>query len=228
MSIYFGETAASNSLIFFGIQSAVEVISAGFVVWRFLKVAPPGEEGTAVSDDMLKKERYATIGIGILFGILTVGTWVTSIISLVKHNHPDTSTPSLIISASALALMILIWLPKPWLAKTLNSSAMHGEAKCSLACIYITAILLIGTLVYKFWENGWWVDSAIAILLGAFFAKESLEMIRWGTSKEFSGGCCDSCNMPESKHVKEPTPVQESEPEANPCVDIKCCSGCDK
>jgi divalent metal cation (Fe/Co/Zn/Cd) transporter len=228
VSIYFGETAASNSLIFFGIQSAVEVLSACFVVWRFFKVARPGEEGAAVSNDLLKKERSATIGIGILFGILAVGTWVTSIVSLVRHNHPDTSTPSLIISASALVLMILIWLPKPWLAKSLNSSAMHGEAKCSLACIYITAVLLAGTLVYKFWENGWWVDSAVAIVLGAFFAKESFEMIRWGTSKGFSGGCCDSCNKQESTPMQVPTLDQESAPKANPCVDIKCCSGCDK
>lgn len=194
ISIVVGNENRSNSLIFFGIQSFVEVISACLVVWRFSKVALPGNEKNNISIDLLNKERKVTIGIGILFGILTIGTWVTSIISLIKHSRPDSSTPSLIISASALGLMILIWLPKPWLAKSLNSSAMHGEAKCSLACIYITTILLIGTIIYRFWEGGWWVDSSIAIILGLFFAKDCFEMISWGLSSKFNGGCCKTCS----------------------------------
>lgn len=194
VSVVFGGENGSYSLIFFGIQSFIEVVSACLVVWRFIKIAKPGEEkNKTISDELLNKERKATIAIGILFGILTIGTWATSINSLVHRNHPDSSTPSLIISASALGIMILVWLPKPYLAKSLNSSAMHGEAKCSLACIYLTTVLLIGTIIYRFWKGGWWVDSATAIILGIFFVKECIDMIRWGLSKDFSGGCCNTC-----------------------------------
>lgn len=188
ISIGFGDESGSRSLIFFGIQSFVEVISALLVVWRFIKIAKPGDESS--KQIFIKKERWATIGIGILFCILTIGTWITSIISLVNHHTPNTAMPSIIISSSALGIMIFIWAPKPWLAKKLNSSAMNGEAKCSLACIFITLTLLIGTLIYKFWENGWWVDSVLAIILGLFFAKETYSTLKWGFDPNFSGGCC--------------------------------------
>ena len=48
LSIGFGAESGSRSLIFFGIQSGVEVISAFLVLWRFRKVAKPGEERGAV------------------------------------------------------------------------------------------------------------------------------------------------------------------------------------
>jgi len=50
LSIGFGAESNSRSLIFFGIQSGIEVISALLVVWRFRKVAKPGEERRAVLD----------------------------------------------------------------------------------------------------------------------------------------------------------------------------------
>ena len=44
LSIGFGAESRSRSLVFFGIQSAIEVIASLLVVWRFRKVAQPGEE----------------------------------------------------------------------------------------------------------------------------------------------------------------------------------------
>uniref|UniRef100_A0A8H8CLK2 Uncharacterized protein n=1 Tax=Psilocybe cubensis TaxID=181762 RepID=A0A8H8CLK2_PSICU len=44
ISIGFGAESNSRSLIFFGIQSGIEVVSALLVVWRFRKIAKPGEE----------------------------------------------------------------------------------------------------------------------------------------------------------------------------------------
>ena len=44
VSIAFGAEASSRALVFFGIQSAIEVASALIVLWRFRKVAKPGEE----------------------------------------------------------------------------------------------------------------------------------------------------------------------------------------
>lgn len=119
VSIVFGETAASVSLLFFGIQSLVEVISASLVVWRFLMVAPPGmEAATTLSKKTLENERHSTITVGVLFAPLTLGTVVTSIYKLVAHQQPDSSNANLIISGSALVLMLLICAP--------NSFSLEG------------------------------------------------------------------------------------------------------
>jgi len=55
LSIGLGAESSSRSLIFFGIQSGVEVISAILVLWRFRKVAKPGEEkGVVLSEQDLR------------------------------------------------------------------------------------------------------------------------------------------------------------------------------
>ena len=194
VSIGFGADVNSKSLLFFGIQSLVEVFSAILVVYRFRHVVKPGDETrTQLSPQNLRLEKHATFGIGSLFVILAATTFATSSVALSKHQNPDTALPSLIISASALGLMIAIWLPKVYLYKRLNSSAMKAEANCSLACIMLTCVLLGGSIIYRFWKGGWWVDSAVAMVFGLYFAKEGVEMIRWARDPEFSGGCCNTC-----------------------------------
>ena len=47
ISIGFGAEDGSRSLVFFGIQSGIEVASAIIVVWRFRHIAKPGEEAAA-------------------------------------------------------------------------------------------------------------------------------------------------------------------------------------
>lgn len=197
VSIGLGADVSSKSLLFFGVQSLVEVLSAILVVYRFRHIVKPGDEAsTQLSPRDLRLEKNATMGIGSLFIILAATTWATSSVALSKHQHPDTALPSLIISASALGLMIAIWLPKVYLYKRLNSSAMKAEADCSLACIALTLVLLGGSIIYRFWKGGWWVDGAVALVLGLYFAKEGVEMVRWASHPEFNGGCCNTCAAP--------------------------------
>lgn len=136
-------------------------------------------------------EKIASSSIGGLLLALGLGTEVSAIVGLVLHQEPDASNASLIISASALVLMILIWLPKRYLARALDSSAMQGEATCSLSCIQITLVLFFGSLIFRLWHGGWWVDSATSLILGLLFGWEGVKMIRWVRNPAFDGGCCD-------------------------------------
>jgi len=95
--------------------------------------------------------------------------------------------------------MVLIWLPKRYLAKALNSSVMYGEAICSLSCIQITAVLFVGSLIFRLWNGGWWIDSATSLFLGFLFGYEGIKILRWVSNPAFDGGCCDTC------HVRNPT-----------------------
>jgi hypothetical protein len=131
---------------------------------------------------------------------------VSAIVALALHQEPDASNASLIISASALVLMVAIWLPKRYLSRSLNSSAMQGEATCSLSCIQITIVLFAGSLIFRVWHGGWWVDSATTLLLGALFGWEGWKMIRWVRNPAFDGGCCD-CAPKERASL--PLPITE-------------------
>ena len=144
---------------------------------------------------LLRIEKLGTLGIGFLLIALALGTAGTAVALLALHQEPTTSNGSLIISASALVIMILIWLPKRYLAKALDSSIMRGEATCSLSCIQITCVLFVGSLLFRVWRGGWWVDSATSIVLSILFAWEGFKMVRWAFSAGFSGGCCQSCRI---------------------------------
>lgn len=197
LSIGLGAESSSRSLIFFGIQSGIEVASAAIVLWRFRRVSKPGEEqSTVISDADLRVEKLGTWGIGILIGLLALAAEGSAIAGLVLHTEPDTSNASLIISASALVIMILIWLPKRWLARELNSSTMAGEATCSLSCIQITIVLFAGSLIFRVWHGGWWVDNATTIMLGLLFFREAWKMLAWVRDPNFNGGCCGDCAHP--------------------------------
>lgn len=142
-------------------------------------------------------EKIISGSIGGLLLALALSTEATAIVGLALHQEPDASNSSLIISASALAIMIFIWLPKPYLARALNSSAMQGEATCSLSCIQITIVLFIGSLIFRVWRGGWWVDSATSLFLGILFGREGWKMVRWVRDPAFDGGCdCGSKKKP--------------------------------
>ena len=70
---------------------------------------------------------------------------------------------------------------------------MRGEATCSLSCIQITVVLFVGSLVYRLWKGGWWVNGATSIILGLLFGWEGAKMIKWALDPQFSGGCCGDC-----------------------------------
>jgi hypothetical protein len=119
--------------------------------------------------------------IGVLLRVFPSQIAATSALSLYPKTRP-VHRFSLIVSASALVLMVAIWLPKQYFAHALNkNSAMAGEATrtCSLSCIQITIILFVGSLIFRLWTKGWWVDGATALILGARFGWEGYyKMVR--------------------------------------------------
>ncbi|CAG8684842.1 14925_t:CDS:1 [Cetraspora pellucida] len=189
ISVFFGKENESVSLIFFGIDSLVEVTSSCVVLWRFLKKESSVQKGNSVNN-LISIERKSTIIIGILFVILAIGTFTDAIITLAKNGRPNTSKSGLIISSVTICFMVILCVIKFSIAKQLNSSAMMSDAKCSLSCIQIAFVLFLGSLIYSVWSSVWWVDSAAALILGIFFAKEGIGMILWAMSKDFDGGCC--------------------------------------
>uniref|UniRef100_A0A0W0EYN6 Uncharacterized protein n=1 Tax=Moniliophthora roreri TaxID=221103 RepID=A0A0W0EYN6_MONRR len=92
---------------------------ATIVMWRFWNVALPGEEKAKVlASRELRFEKIATIGIAFHLIALALATKGTVIFGLVTHDEPTTSNASLIVSASALFLMVAIWLPKRYLERS--------------------------------------------------------------------------------------------------------------
>ncbi|KAF9239807.1 hypothetical protein BU15DRAFT_74342 [Melanogaster broomeanus] len=149
------------------------------------------------------------MGIGSLLIALSIAALGTSVASLVVRDHPSTAIPSIIITASTLFITALLWVAKRYLARALNSSTMNGEALCALSCVQFSGVVLVGSLIYRVWHGGWWVDSATSIVIALLFGWEGIKMVRWGQNKDFDGGCCSDCR-PSKQTAKVETPLQNA------------------
>lgn len=182
VSMGFGASDASMALFGFGADSFIEVGSALLVLWR-LKAG----EGCAAT--RLRRERKATRGIGILFLLLAVGIAVGSIAQLITHCHPETTLPGVLISLVSLSGMAWLWRSKQVAATALDSHTLKGDAACSLACIQLSAVLFLGSVLFLLWPALWWVDAVAALVLCGFIAKEGLQGIQAAARPDFDGGC---------------------------------------
>ena len=183
VSMGFGWADDSMALFGFGADSFIEVGSALLVLWRLR-----GDEG-GCETERLHRERRAALGIGILFMALALGTAVGAVFQLVSHHHPDTTIPGLLVSVLSLGFMFWLWNSKQRAAKALDSRSLEGDAACSLACIQLSTVLFMGSLVFLLIPALWWADAGAALLLSAFIAREGISGIRGAMKPGFTGGC---------------------------------------
>jgi divalent metal cation (Fe/Co/Zn/Cd) transporter len=183
VSVAFGLKDGSLSLFGFGLDSFIEVLSAVIILWRLRREF----DGGAGS---VQRERLSTRGIGILFALLTAVIAVNSALRLMNHVHPETALPGIIISLASLSFMYWLYTAKMRVAKALDSRALKSDAVCSLACIWLSVVLLAGSGVY-FLTKVWWIDSAAAIVIAGLILREGIENIQGSLKKDFDG-CC-SC-----------------------------------
>lgn len=182
VSMGFGVAESSIALFGFGADSFIEVGSAVLVLWRL-------RADLRCADALVQTERRATRGIGILFLLLAIGTAIGAVVQLITHRHPGTTLPGVVISVASLLFMAWLWRAKLRVAKALDSRTLEGDAACSLACIQLSGVLFVGSVVFVLWPTLWWVDALAALVLSGFIAKEGIQGIRAASRPDFSGGC---------------------------------------
>lgn len=182
VSMGFGLAEESVALFGFGADSFIEVGSALLVLWRL-------RESSGCASTALKRERKAAFGIGLLFVLLALGAGLGSALQLGLRRHPDTTLPGLIVSLASLGFMFWLWRAKLQAARALDSRTLEGDAACSLACIQLSCVLFLGSLVYLVAPALWWADAVAALVLAVFIGREGLSTLRAARRPDFSGGC---------------------------------------
>ncbi len=183
VSIAFGVQEESLALAGFGFDSLIEVASAFLVLWRLRSDL---ERESPLS---LKAERNATFGIGTLFLVLAGVAAVGAISQLIQRHHPESTVPGVIVSLISLSFMFFLWRSKLRIARELSSRTLEADAACSLACIKLSAILLIGSVIFWIAPALWWIDSAATIALTVLIFREGWEAIEHSRRSDFTGGC---------------------------------------
>ena len=157
--------AHSPALLGFGGDSAIELLSAAVVFWRFRSNSNPE-----------LAERYAARIAGALLIVLALFVAITSALSLLGYRQPQASR--LGIAVLLLAAVIMPWLAreKRKLAAATSSAALRADAAESALCGYLAWIALAGVLLNALWAKPW-ADPLAAFLLIPLILREGWEAL---------------------------------------------------
>jgi len=184
VSLLAGYLAGSIALVGFGMDSLVESLSGGVMIWRFTH--HPGLSAAAVE----QRERQAIKIVGYTFLVLGAYVLYESLKKLFFQEIPSPSLLGIIIAAVSLIVMPGLYLIKYRTGKSLNSRSLMADSKQTLACAWLSLALLIGLgLNYLF--GIWQADPIIGLLVVGFLLKEGRS-----TLKEGKLCTCATCGLP--------------------------------
>ncbi len=178
VSIAAGAAAGSIALIGFGLDSFVESLSGGIMIWRF------GGRGELSKEEEERRVSRALMLVGYTFFVLG---WYVAYECLKKLISREPSEPSLIgiiIAVVSLIVMPVVFYMKYKLGKSVGSRGLVADSKQTLACSYLSLSLLVG-LGLNYLYGIWWADPAAGLVIVAFLFKEGLEAVRGEHD-----GCC--------------------------------------
>jgi divalent metal cation (Fe/Co/Zn/Cd) transporter len=157
--------AHSPALLAFGGDSAIELVSALVVYWRF----------RYYSSEM-KAEKFATrIAGGLLFALAAYVLLASGAALLGKREaHPSLAGIALLLAAA----MVMPWLAgqKRKLSATASSVALRADAAESAVCGYMAWIALAGLSINAVWGIKW-ADPVAALCLIPFILREAWEAV---------------------------------------------------
>ena len=149
VAIAAGAVASSIALVGFGLDSAVEVLSAAVIVWQMTRDVPEDREATAL--------RVIAVSFFALAGYVTV----QAVFDLLTASEPDTSTPGIVLAAVSLVVMPVLAGLKRRNGRQLGSNSVVADSRQTMLCTYLSAVLLIG-LVLNATAGWWWADPLAA------------------------------------------------------------------
>ena len=158
VSLYAAAAAHSPSLLAFGSDSLVELLSATVVLLQY---------GSPKSISEQKAARIA----GALLFVLAFVVASTALLSLVLHWRPETSYLGMMITVAALVAMPVLATLKRKEARRTHNPALAADAVQSATCAYLALITLAGLAANAAFHIPW-VDSVAALLASRSFLKK--------------------------------------------------------
>lgn len=154
-----GILTGSVSLVAFGADSFIEVISADALLWRLRKAGPHAsakERGTA--------ERRALYLVAATFFLLAAYISYETVSALLSHEGPENSTVGLVLSVVSLLVMPALAYGKQRTGLEMGSEALRADAVETWVCSYLSLALLAGVGLNAAF-GWWWADSAGAVAM---------------------------------------------------------------
>jgi divalent metal cation (Fe/Co/Zn/Cd) transporter len=166
IAVVAGALAGSISMIGFGADSFIEVVSGSALLWRM-----------AIVQENPKRKRREKIALRIVsFCFLALALYLSfeSIAALAHKRKPESSILGIILACVSLIIMPYLSHLKRKVARQLDSDAMHADARQTQFSLYLSVILLVG-LAANATLGWWWADPLGALAMAPLIAKEGLD-----------------------------------------------------
>ncbi|MFI8632943.1 cation diffusion facilitator family transporter [Microbacterium sp. NPDC077663] len=160
-----GTVASSAALVGFGLDSTIEVLSAGAVAWQFTRRDPE------------RWERGTLRVIAVAFFALAAYVVVSSTASLLLRTEPDSSPVGIGLAAASVVAMPVLSLVERRAGRELGSATAVADSRQTLICAYLSGAVLVG-LVLNSVFGWWWADPAAALVIAIFAVREGVEAWR--------------------------------------------------
>jgi divalent metal cation (Fe/Co/Zn/Cd) transporter len=163
-----GAAAGSLVLVAFGLDSVIELVSAGVLMWR---LSVELKRGQAFSEDA---ERIASrIGGALLFA-LAAYVVVAAIINLWQRHGEDFSWPGLAVTLAAIPVMRWLAVRKLDIAGRLGSRALRADAMEAITCGWLSFVAVV-SLAAQALLGFWWIDSVGSLAIVWLLVREGRE-----------------------------------------------------
>jgi divalent metal cation (Fe/Co/Zn/Cd) transporter len=164
-----GFATRSVSLQSFGLDSIVELVSGGILLWRLLV-----EQRGGSLERIESAERRAAFITALSLFALAVYIVGDSVYTFLTRTQPEASWWGVGLALAAAVVMPLLWQGKLRVAKRIGSAALKADAACSVTCAYMSLTLLAGLLLNRFF-CWWWADPLAALAFVSFLVQEGRE-----------------------------------------------------
>jgi cation diffusion facilitator family transporter len=154
-----GLLTGSVSLIGFGADSFIEVISAVVLLWRLRKAGP-----NASAEAHSEAERRALYLVAATFFLLSAYIAYEAVGALLSGQGPEDSTVGLVLSVISLLVMPALAYGKQRTGREMGSEALKADAAETWVCSYLSLALLVGVGLNAAF-GWWWADPVGALAM---------------------------------------------------------------
>jgi cation diffusion facilitator family transporter len=166
-----GIATGSVSLIGFGADSFIEVISAVALLWRLRKAGP-----NASAEERGEAERRALYMVAATFFFLAAYIAYEAFGVLLSGEGPEDSTVGLVLSVVSLLVMPALAYGKQRTGREMGSEALKADAVETWVCSYLSLALLAGVGLNAAF-GWWWADPVGAVAMLPVILWQCLETL---------------------------------------------------
>jgi divalent metal cation (Fe/Co/Zn/Cd) transporter len=172
-----GIGAHSVALTAFGVDSGIELFSSAVVLRRLLGRSESEERGSRSAGER-RASRLVGGGLYALIGYIVISAGIAFLFRI----KPAAAPVGIGLTVASVLIMTVLWRWRLVLADRLGSPSLRGDAACSVVCLYLAVITLVGLLLNRI-LGLWWADPLAGLALVWWIRGEAREAFEAGKNQ---------------------------------------------